>query len=435
MAPMPENSLLPTPSSHAPEIPVLSISALSQLLRSFVEEAFGQIRVKGEISNLKLHASGHQYLALKDADATLDAVIWRGTRLPVTLSDGLEVLCHGRLTTYPGRSKYQMVITSVEVAGEGALLKLLGERKRKLWAEGLFAPERKKALPFLPRVIAVVTSPTGAVIRDILHRITHRFPCHVILWPVLVQGEGAAAQISTALDELNTRLPTATIPAPDVIIVARGGGSVEDLWAFNEEDVVRAVARSRIPVITAVGHETDTTLVDFAADQRAPTPTAAAEMTVPVRHDLLTTVTEWNARLLGALGVGLQRQRVALAHVVSRWPDAAKILGERQQRLDEWFERLRQSQLRWLDKQSQTAQTLGQLLESASFHRILERGFALVHKPGFGPLTSVKQIHRGDALQLFLHDGTCNVTAGTHGPSRTSTKAPPPQQMSWFDES
>ena len=269
----------------AANLPEHSVSELSEAIKRTLEGRFERVRVRGEISGFKRAASGHLYMALKDENAVLDAVCWRGLagRLTVAPEDGLEVVATGRITSYPGRSKYQIVIESLELAGEGALLKLLEERRKKLAAEGLFDPERKRPPPFLPTVIGVVTSPTGAVIRDILHRLSDRFPRRVLVWPVLVQGKGAAEQVAAAIEGFNRLEPDGPVPRPDLIIVARGGGSLEDLWAFNEEVVVRAAAGSRIPLISAVGHETDTTLIDHAADLRAPTPTAAAEMAVPVR--------------------------------------------------------------------------------------------------------------------------------------------------------
>ena len=255
--------------------PPLSVSELSGALRRTIETTFGEVRVRGEISGFKRHGSGHCYFTLKDENACIDAVIWRSsaTTLAFRPEDGAEVIATGKLTIYPGRSKYQIVVERMELAGEGALLALLERRRKALAAEGLFDAGRKRKLPFLPRVIGVITSPTGAVIRDILHRLEDRCPTHVILWPVAVQGDGASERIATAI----RAFPSVT-PRPDLLIVARGGGSLEDLWAFNEEIVVRAAAASTIPLISAVGHETDTTLIDFASDRRAPTPTAAAEM-------------------------------------------------------------------------------------------------------------------------------------------------------------
>src|SRR5579864_1099287 len=301
-------SLADSPSRA--NLPAYTVSELSAALRRSIEERFSYVRVRGEISGFKRHSSGHCYFALKDTDAVLDAVCWRGTalRLNVKPEDGMEVVCTGRITTYPGRSKYQLVVDAMELAGIGALLKMLEERRKRLNAEGLFAEERKKKLPFLPEVIGVVTSPTGAVIRDILHRLSDRFPRRVLLWPVAVQGEGAAEQVAAAIAGFNALQPGGHIPRPDLLIVARGGGSLEDLMAFNEEIVVRAAAASRIPLISAVGHETDTTLIDYASDRRAPT--AAAEMAVPVRLELLVQVGNAGGRMAGAMVRTLDERRL-----------------------------------------------------------------------------------------------------------------------------
>jgi len=321
----------------------LSVSELSALLKRTVEERFGHIRLRGEISGFKRAASGHAYLALKDDGALIDGVMWKGTagRLAFAPEDGLDVIVTGKLTTYPGRSKYQIVIESMELAGEGALMQLFERLKAKLAGEGLFDTARRRPLPMLPRVIGVVTSPTGAVIRDILHRLADRFPSEVLLWPVLVQGEGAAAQIATAVRGFGALPPGGTIPRPDVLIVARGGGSIEDLWAFNEEIVVRAVADSPIPVISAVGHETDTTLCDFAADLRAPTPTAAAEMAVPVRSDLLAQVAELEARMRRCVARGVERSRERVEAQRRLLPRPDMLLAQARQRTDDVSERLR----------------------------------------------------------------------------------------------
>ena len=261
----------------------LTITEISQRLKRVVEDQFGFVRLRGELSGVKRAASGHLYCCLKDDGARLDGIMWKGAvlRLNFRPEDGVEVIATGKLTTYPGRSNYQVVIERMEIAGEGALLALLAKTRERLAAEGLFDAANKRPIPYLPRVIGVVTSPTGAVIRDILHRLADRFPCHVVVWPVAVQGQGAADQIAAAVRGFSALPPGGTIARPDVVIVARGGGSIEDLWCFNEEVVVRAIAACTIPVISAVGHETDTTLADFAADRRAPTPTAAAEMAVP----------------------------------------------------------------------------------------------------------------------------------------------------------
>jgi exodeoxyribonuclease VII large subunit len=320
----------------------LTVSELSRSLKRTVEDAYSYVKVRGEISGFKRAASGHLYMALKDTDAVLDAVCWRGAAGKLSLSpeDGMEVVATGRLTTYPGRSKYQIVIEQIELAGEGALLKLLEERRRRLAEEGLFDEQRKRRLPFLPEVIGVVTSPTGAVIRDILHRLADRFPRHVLLWPVLVQGDGAAEQVAEAIRGFNALPPDGPIPRPDLLIVARGGGSLEDLWAFNEEVVVRAAAGSDIPLISAVGHETDTTLIDFASDRRAPTPTAAAEIAVPVRGELLADVAGFTQRMMQAGNRSISDRRRYLEGLARGLPKPDRLLAERAQRLDDLAERL-----------------------------------------------------------------------------------------------
>ena len=320
--------------------PALTVSELSGALKRTIENAFGQVRVRGEISGFKRHASGHCYFTLKDENACIDAVIWRTSTgaLAFRPEDGAEVIATGKLTTYPGRSKYQIVVDRMELAGEGALLALLEKRRKALAAEGLFDPARKRKLPFLPRVIGVVTSPTGAVIRDILHRLEDRCPTRVILWPVPVQGEGAAAKIAAAI-----RSFPALEPKPDLLIVARGGGSIEDLWPFNEEEVVRAAAESPIPLISAVGHETDTTLIDHVADLRAPTPTAAAELAVPVRSELFAQLGELQHRAQQCLSRRVERGRERFDLTVCRWPEPQAIFAPMAQRLDEVGERLPRS--------------------------------------------------------------------------------------------
>ena len=320
--------------------PALTVTELSGALKRTVEDAFGHVRVRGEISGFKRHGSGHCYFTLKDENACIDAVIWRSNAgaLAFLPEDGAEVIATGKLTTYPGRSKYQIVVERMEIAGEGALLALLEKRRKALAAEGLFAPERKRKLPFLPRVIGVVTSPTGAVIRDILHRLEDRCPTHVILWPVPVQGEGASAKIAAAI-----RAFPSIEPKPDLLIVARGGGSIEDLWPFNEEEVVRAAADSPIPLISAVGHETDTTLIDHASDRRAPTPTAAAEIAVPVRTELFAQLGELSHRARQCLARRAERSRERFDLTVCRWPQPQAIFAPMTQRLDEVGERLPRS--------------------------------------------------------------------------------------------
>jgi exodeoxyribonuclease VII large subunit len=320
--------------------PALTVSELSGALKRTIETTFGQVRVRGEISGFKRHSSGHCYFSLKDENACMDAVIWRTSAgsLAFRPEDGAEVIATGKLTTYPGRSKYQIVVERMELAGEGALLALLEKRRKALAAEGLFDPARKRKLPFLPRVIGVVTSPTGAVIRDILHRLEDRCPTRVILWPVAVQGEGAAASIAAAI-----RGFPALQPRPDLLIVARGGGSIEDLWAFNEEEVVRAAAECPIPLISAVGHETDTTLIDFASDLRAPTPTAAAEIAVPVRSELFAQLGELQHRAQHCLSRRIERTRERFDLIICRWPEPQAIFAPMVQRVDELGARLPRS--------------------------------------------------------------------------------------------
>jgi len=340
------------------------------LLKRTVEDRFGFVRLRGELSGVKRAASGHLYATLKDDKAVLDAIMWRGNcqRLPFAPEDGLEVIATGKLTTYPGRSKYQIVIERMELAGEGALLALLERTKARLEAEGLFASARKRALPYLPRTIGVVTSPTGAVIRDILHRLADRFPSRVIVWPVLVQGQGSADQVAAAVRGFSD-MAEGNPDRPDLVIVARGGGSIEDLWSFNEEVVVRAIAECTIPTISAVGHETDTTLADYAADRRAPTPTAAAELAVPVRAELAATLEDLahRQRQCALRPVALGRERLEAR--VGRLPKPEALLQGPAQRLDDAGERLRRA-LR--DRTGKGREALGLLRLSPA---ILQRGF------------------------------------------------------------
>ena len=328
-----ETAAAPRPEDNLPELGVVE---LSRTVKRAVERAFDRVRVRGEIGRVTVAGSGHMYLSMKEENAVLDCVCWRDTarRLAHRPEQGLEMVATGRLTTYPGRSSYQLVIESIEPAGVGALMALLEQRRKQLAAEGLFAEERKKPLPFLPSVIGVVTSPTGAAIRDIMHRLRDRFPRHVLLWPVAVQGEGAAEQIAAAIRGFNGLEPDGPTPRPDLIIVARGGGGVEDLWAFNEEAVARAAAASGIPLISAVGHETDTTLIDFASDRRAPTPTAAAEMAVPVRAELEARVLDAEGRLVGGAGRMLERLRGELRGLARGLPHPARLVEQKSQDLD-----------------------------------------------------------------------------------------------------
>jgi exodeoxyribonuclease VII large subunit len=482
------------PARPASNVPEFTVSELSGSLKRTVEETFAHVRVRGEISGFKRHSSGHLYFCLKDSDAVLDAVCWRGQaiRLGIQPEDGMEVVATGRLTTYPGRSKYQMVVERMELAGQGALLKLLEDRKRKLAAEGLFDQGRKRAIPFLPQVIGVVTSPTGAVIRDILHRLNDRFPRRVLLWPVAVQGEGAAEQVARAIDGFNRLPPHGPVPRPDVLIVARGGGSIEDLWAFNEEIVVRAAAGSAIPLISAVGHETDTTLIDYASDLRAPTPTAAAEKAVPVRAELVATVADCGGRLVGAMARGLEDRRTRLDHLSRALPNPRRVIEDCTLRLDDRAERLRlalpnllhrrEAELERLagrlkhprelltdkahalahaatrlDHAMKTALAaerarlekgelkleqiggrlkpaldralsdhgrhlaqLGALLESFSYKKVLERGYAVV-RDGGGHVVSAATA-KGQ-LSVEFHDGKTEVVAGPGTPPPAPKKA------------
>lgn len=435
----------------------LTITEISQALKRTVEDRFGYVRLRGELSGVKRAASGHLYLALKDEKAVLDGVMWRSAvpRLAFQPEDGIEVVATGKLTTYPGRSKYQIVIERMEIAGEGALLALLEKTKARLEAEGLFAPERKRALPFAPRVIGVVTSPTGAVIRDILHRLADRFPTRVIVWPVLVQGDGAAKQVTDAVRGFGALEPDGPVPRPDLLIVARGGGSIEDLWSFNEEMVVRAVAESPIPVISAVGHETDTTLCDYAADRRAPTPTAAAEIAVPVLRDLAATLDDFALRQRKVVMRPVELGRERLAARADRLPKLEQVLQPHAQRLDELGERLRRGLLdRAADGRKQLAdlrlspaylranltnarQRLnaarlvpalvtrsiaekGQRL--AAFERLrlqldpkapLKRGYALVSAEGHPVVKSQAVAAQQPLLTLEFSDGTLQVVPGT----------------------
>ncbi len=323
-----------SPVSNAPD---WTVTELSGALKRTVEDAFGHVRVRGEISGYRgPHSSGHAYFSIKDSGARLDAVVWKGVlgRLKLRPEEGLEVIAIGRITTFPGKSSYQIVVEQLEFAGAGAIMAMLDERKRRLAAEGLFDGARKRRPPFLPRVIGVVTSPTGAVIRDILHRLADRFPRHVLVWPVRVQGETSGAEVAAAIRGFNALPIGGPIPRPDVLIVARGGGSLEDLLGFSDEIVVRAAAESGIPLISAVGHETDVTLIDFAADVRAPTPTAAAEMAVPVRGELVAGIQGLHARMGAGLVRGAERRRSDLRALVRMLPTADTLLGVPRQRLD-----------------------------------------------------------------------------------------------------
>lgn len=434
---MTEN-LIPLNQPHL--IPILSVSDLSLALKRSVEDQFGFVRIKGEVSGLKRHTSGHLYYALKDDSAVMDAVSWRGSysKNPVQLEDGLEIIATGRITTYPARSKYQLVVESYEASGQGALLKLLEDRKRKLAAEGLFAPERKKPIPSFPQTIGVITSATGAVIRDILHRIGDRFPCHVIVWPVLVQGQGAAEQVAAAIEGFNS-----LSEKPDLLIVARGGGSLEDLWAFNEEVVVRAAAASEIPLISAVGHETDTTLIDYASDHRAPTPTAAAEKAVPVLLDLMNYIQDRARRQQDIMRHLIASRQIELTGLERGLVNPQRLLEDGMQRLDDWTERLGRSLPQFtqnlqdrlqiafgrlrrptdtLELSTERLIHLSTRLEQASLHKVLERGFALATSPTGEPITSAKKFPQ-QPIHLTFADGTVNVIKTSAPTPRAKRKA------------
>ncbi|NKB48201.1 MAG: exodeoxyribonuclease VII large subunit [Alphaproteobacteria bacterium] len=453
------------------EPPVFSVTELSGALKRIVEDSFGYVRVRGEISGFKRAASGHLYMALKDADANMDAVCWRGTagKLDIEPEDGLEVIATGRVTTYAARSKYQMVIERLEIAGEGALLKMIEERRKRLTAEGLFDDERKQALPYLPEIIGVVTSPTGAVFRDIMHRLNDRFPRRVMLWPVLVQGTNAAEQVTAAIEGFNALTADGDVPRPDLLIVARGGGSLEDLMAFNEENVVRAAAGSAIPLISAIGHETDTTLIDFAADRRAPTPTAAAELAVPVRAELLAQLADDGSRLFGAMTRQLSGFGQHVTGLARGLPEPRRILEVAMQRADDWSERLGPAMARMVADRRQDVgkaanqlvrpgdyvvrkrqdlavvvqsderfNRLGQaifqtraqylanaakLLESYSYKGVLERGFAVVRDSAGAPVTAADTLSPGDEISLsFKEEGRAAAVVSSVG---AGTGAPP----------
>ncbi len=480
----------------SPNLPEFSVGEISAALRRTLEDNFGRVRVRGEISGFKRPGSGHLYFSLKDEAAVLNAVCWRGTaeKLGLAPEDGMEVIATGRITAYAARSYYQIVVEAIEVAGEGALLKLLEDRRRKLQAEGLFDSARKRKLPYLPTVIGVITSPTGAVWRDILHRLADRFPRHVLLWPVAVQGEGAADQIARAIQGFNALLPGGRVPRPDVLIVARGGGSLDDLWAFNEEIVVRAAAASEIPLISAVGHETDTTLIDHAADVRAPTPTAAAEMAVPVRAELLADVlgharrmVTAGSRLLGerrvrveGLGRGLGDPRRLVEQAAQRVDFAAEtmaravrlraerlgtrvgelgaalphpkhVVAVKTQELNGMARRLRPKlvaqSIRQFQKDSRALGdalhascarlvrerrarfgAVGAVLESLSYERVLERGFALVRDAAGEPVTSAAGVRLGERIAIRFRDGerAADIADGEAGAKRAATPGKPP---------
>jgi exodeoxyribonuclease VII large subunit len=463
-------------------VPEFSVSEISGAVRKTLEGAFGRVRVRGEITECKRYPSGHIYLSLKDENAKLESVVWKTSvpRLSVQPENGVEVIATGRITTYADRSKYQMVIDRLEYAGEGALLARIEKLRQKMAAEGLFDPGRKRALPALPLVVGVVSSEAGAVIQDIKTTIARRFPRRIILWPVPVQGQGAAEKIAAAIAGFGALKPGGAVPRPDVLIVARGGGSLEDLMAFNEEIVVRAAAACPIPLISAVGHETDTTLIDFAADRRAPTPTAAAELAVPARAELLAALDQTGARLRGAAARELRARETTLLRLEKRLPDIPARVLDYRRRLDEAGECLpdalrafvrlkrdtlaplvvphpregiaaRRHALALLDGRKSACfarqvqrlrgaralhafsaapllallrerrarlHGLSRQLETLSYNAVLARGFALVRDAAGEPLTRAADIAPGAALSIAFADGQVAAVAEGEAPRR-----------------
>jgi exodeoxyribonuclease VII large subunit len=447
------------PTTSRANLPEYSVSEIAAALKRTVEDGFPFVRVRGEISGLKFHSSGHVYFDLKDDKAVLNAVVWRPTvrLLKLKPEAGLEVIATGRISTYAGSSRYQIIVEQIELAGAGALMAMLEERKKKLAAEGLFAAERKKPFPFLPDVIGVITSPTGAVIRDIMHRLNARFPRRVLLWAVAVQGERAAGEVAAAIRGFNALAPGDAVPRPDLIIVARGGGSIEDLMAFNEEIVVRAAAESAIPLISAVGHETDTTLIDFASDRRAPTPSAAAEMAVPVRADLISQTLDFARRAVAAFQRGLTQRSAHLQALARVLPRADQLFAAPRQRFDYASERLGQALRRNLQEhrrafaevaallrpqpirhhitvcrdRTQVAgkrldrahrnrlqqaakrlESLSRVLDGVSYKGVLERGFALVRGADGQVRRRAAAIAAGERLSLIFAEGSREAVAG-----------------------
>ncbi len=443
----------------------LSVSELAASLKRTIETNYDHVVVRGELGRVTIAKSGHMYADLKDDKAVLNTIMWRGQveRLPFRPEEGLEVIATGRLSTYEGRSAYQLIAGTMRPAGAGALMQLLEERKKKLAGEGLFDPKHKKKLPYLPRTIGVVTSPTGAVIRDILHRIRDRFPCRVIVWPALVQGEQAAAQITAGIRGFNAM---AGADRPDVLIVARGGGSIEDLWPFNEEIVVRAAFESEIPLISAVGHETDTTLIDYVSDQRAPTPTGAAEMAVPVRTELLLSTSESAERLKRALSRALTRSRDKLA--AARLPRPDMLLQPARQRLDfaatnlpkaalaltqkarlrlsrlqlspamlkseirQGYKRLRDAAvrarpalMRLIERRTKALATEAKLLETLSYQATLKRGYALVRDRDGRLIRSAAVASGTEQFKVSFADGDVAATPLDAAPPKLKSQSAP----------
>ena len=462
---------LPDPDSDlGANTPEFSVSEISGAVKRMIEGEFGNVRVRGEVGRVSLPRSGHIYLDLKDDRAVLAAVVWKGAavHLDIQPHEGDEVIAEGKLTTFPGQSKYQLIIERLSYAGEGALLAKLERLRKALGAEGLFDADRKRPIPYLPRVIGVVTSPSGAVIRDILHRLAERFPVHVVVWPVAVQGAKCAPEVAAAIRGFSAMAPDGPIPRPDVLIVARGGGSLEDLWGFNDEAVVRAVAECTIPLISAVGHETDTTLIDHASDRRAPTPTAAAEMAVPVRSELVATVADLAARRVRSMSRGLEQRRQRLGDLSRALPRPEQILAERRQRLDVAIARLpkptemlkvRRDRLEFhalrlkqgLSRRAQVSRVAlsrqagrfsprllsvrterlrdrlnatARLYGSLHYEETLKRGYAMVRGSDGALLTRAAQVSAGAMLNISFTDGRVGATANDAAPPPKKPKPP-----------
>jgi len=457
-----------------------SVSELAFALKRTLEDAYGFVRLRGELSKVTFHSNGHVYLSIKDDKACIDGVVWKGSvrGLGVRPEQGLEVIVTGKVTTYPMGSRYQIVIETMEAAGVGALLAQLERLKAKLQGEGLFEASRKRPLPSMPSVVGVITSPTGAVIRDILHRIRDRWPCHVVVWPVVVQGDAAAAQVCAAIKGFNAMQAGGAMPRPDVIIVARGGGSVEDLWPFNDETLARTAAESVIPLISAVGHETDTTLIDFVSNRRAPTPTAAAEMATPVLSELKAAVADYERRLSRSGGRVLEDRRARLTSAARALPRPADLLALASQRFDiasgrlgaalerntavherelvrttarlsrgvldrkvgEQTKRLSEFNLRFnrtvpitFDREKLRMTNLGKLLASLNPDTPLDRGFARIHGADGSLARSAKALAAGEAVTLHFRDGERGaVVGGTAAPKPAKAKPPTPGQGSLF---
>jgi len=463
----------PLEGENAPEF---SVSELSGAIKRMIEGEFAHVRIKGEVGRVSRPRSGHVYLDLKDDRAVINGIIWKGvaTRLATQPEEGLEVVATGRLTTFPGQSKYQIVIEDIKPAGMGALMAMLEKRKALLQSEGLFDPARKQPIPYLPEIFGVVTSPSGAVIRDILHRLRDRFPRKVLIWPVAVQGEKCAPEVTAAIKGFNALTPGGALPRPDLIIVARGGGSIEDLWGFNEESVARAAADSAIPLISAVGHETDTTLIDFVSDHRAPTPTAAAELAVPVRMELLAWIDQQEARLTQALTSGVTRRSERLRDLSRALPKAETLTQAQRQQVDHLDDRLpnalraglqtRQIHLsrhagrlhigairqrlagehrnlgglaarinpayeRRLTQLSDRLAALDRQRQAMGYVETLKRGYAVVHGDK-GLVTNKAAAERAASLEIEFHDG--KVKLGEPSKKRTTGRAKPSDQGSLF---